>query len=49
MALRDTLSDLFRPARPRRRADMWAAVYDASVGTRVRADGGEEPRDGSND
>lgn len=42
MALRDTLSNLLRPGLPRRRADMWAAVYDASVGTSVRADGGDE-------
>lgn len=42
MALRDTLSTLLRPGLPRRRADMWASVYDASVGSPVRADGGDE-------
>lgn len=42
MALRDTLSTLLRPGLPRRRAEMWASVYDASVGSQVRADGGDE-------
>ncbi|MFB6172110.1 MAG: hypothetical protein ABEJ23_06215 [Haloarculaceae archaeon] len=42
MALRDTISTLFRPGLPRRRADMWATVYDSSVGVPVRADGGED-------
>lgn len=50
MPLRDTLLPLVRPGLPRRRANMWATVYDSSVGAPVRIEGGEhQPSDrGSN-